>query len=84
MSYLSGEASPVVLTPPQGLEEICTTFGDIFEHIANDHTLAAGADEAAVGEFLQGLADSGAADRELVAQGVLRGDALAATDPRDD
>ena len=42
MSYLSGEASPVVLTPPQGLEEICTTFGDIFEHIANDHTLEAG------------------------------------------
>jgi hypothetical protein len=41
MSYLSGEASPVALVPPHGLEEICGTFGDIFGYIAKDHTLDA-------------------------------------------
>ena len=42
MSESSGEASPVALVPPHGLEEICATFGDIFEYIAKDHTLDAG------------------------------------------
>jgi D-alanyl-D-alanine carboxypeptidase-like protein len=41
MSYLTGEASPVALVPPHGLEEICGTFGDIFGYIAKDHTLDA-------------------------------------------
>ena len=39
MSDLSGEASPIVLLPPHGLEEICATFGDVFGYIAKDHTL---------------------------------------------
>jgi hypothetical protein len=42
MSYLSGEVSPAALVPPHGLDEICTTFGDIFGYIAKDHTLESG------------------------------------------
>ncbi|MGH9516344.1 MAG: M15 family metallopeptidase [Terriglobales bacterium] len=41
MSHLSGEASTLALVPPQGLDEICATFGDIFGYIAKDHTLEA-------------------------------------------
>jgi D-alanyl-D-alanine carboxypeptidase len=41
MAQLSGEASPVALVPPHGLDEICATFGDIFGYIAADHTLDA-------------------------------------------
>jgi hypothetical protein len=41
MPNLSGEASPVALTPPRGLDAICATFGDIFGYIAKDHTLDA-------------------------------------------
>ncbi len=29
----------VALVPPRGLDEICSTFGDIFGYIAADHTL---------------------------------------------
>lgn len=39
MSYLSGEASPVALVPPHGIDAICATFGDIFGYIATDRTL---------------------------------------------
>jgi D-alanyl-D-alanine carboxypeptidase len=42
MSDLSGEASPAALIPPHGVDEICATFGDIFQHITKDHTLDAG------------------------------------------
>ena len=41
MSQLSGEASPVALVPPHGLDEICAMFGDIFAYIAQDQTLNA-------------------------------------------
>jgi hypothetical protein len=41
MVQLSGEASPIALAPPHGLDEICATFGDIFGYIAADHTLDA-------------------------------------------
>lgn len=41
MSDLSGESSTVALVPPHGLDEICTSFGDIFGYIATDHTLEA-------------------------------------------
>jgi hypothetical protein len=39
MSQILGEATPVGLVPPRGLDEICATFGDIFGYIAADHTL---------------------------------------------
>jgi hypothetical protein len=39
MSYLSGEASPIAVAPPHGLDEICATFGNIFEYVAEDHAL---------------------------------------------
>ncbi len=42
MADLAGEAVPVVLRPPHGLDAICATFGDIFGYIAKDHTLEAG------------------------------------------
>jgi hypothetical protein len=39
MSQILGGPSPVVLLPPNGLDEIRTTFGDIFTYITTDHTL---------------------------------------------
>jgi hypothetical protein len=42
MAQLSGEASPVPLAPPHGLDEICARFGDIFGYIAKDQTLNTG------------------------------------------
>jgi D-alanyl-D-alanine carboxypeptidase len=41
MSYFSGDASPTAIVPPHGLDEICTTFGDIFGYVAKDLTLDA-------------------------------------------
>ena len=39
MEQLLGGASSAAIAPPNGLDEICATFGDIFGYIAKDHTL---------------------------------------------
>jgi len=39
MSQISGEPTLVAIVPPDGLDEICATFGDIFGYIAADRTL---------------------------------------------
>jgi hypothetical protein len=39
MSQILGESSPVAVLPPHGLDEIRSTFGDIFAYIRPDHTL---------------------------------------------
>lgn len=39
MSQTLGERTRVSMTPPRGLEQICSTFGDIFKYILFDHTL---------------------------------------------
>lgn len=39
MSQTLGERTGVSIAAPHGLEQICATFGDIFEYILPDHTL---------------------------------------------
>ena len=39
MSQVLGGSLPASLVPPRGLDEICATFGDIFNYVATDHTL---------------------------------------------
>ena len=39
MSQVLGEPTRVSVVPPNGLDEIRTTFGDIFAYVTADHTL---------------------------------------------
>lgn len=39
MSQTLGEHTRVSLVPPHGFQEICSTFGNIFDYVLSDHTL---------------------------------------------
>ena len=52
MSNLSGEVSTIALVPPNGLDEICATFGDIFGYVAKDHTLEAAWQSDSLGRIM--------------------------------